>query len=241
MTLLVDAGNSRFKWARSASPQDVHVRDYRQTGYVETLIAWLQDEGRDDALICSVLGDSFRDALGEWATREYPHSLEFVTTAAAAHGVEIAYEQPHNLGADRFVSLIATHNHYPGNSVLADCGTAITLDAITAAGKHLGGLIIPGLALMRRSLSVQTMEIGSRCGAETHLFAHDTPDAVYSGTLRAAATAVDGVGADMAEALGGDVSLVMSGGDAELLASLLDGRWQVDPYLVIKGLAVLAQ
>jgi type III pantothenate kinase len=101
-------------------------------------------------------------------------------------------------------------------------------------------LILPGLALMRRSLLEGTAGVRPVGDADVSLLARNTAGAVAAGTLYAVVATVDRIGADLAAELGGRVEALLTGGDAPLLLPLLGRRWRHEPDLVLRGLAVLA-
>ena len=123
---------------------------------------------------------------------------------------------------------------------VVDCGTAVTADALSAHGEHLGGLILPGLVLMRHSLLAGTADVRPSGAADVALLARNTAGAVLAGTLYALVAAVDRIAADVSAEIDGKVELFLTGGDAALLLPLLGRRWRHEPELVLRGLAVLA-
>jgi type III pantothenate kinase len=124
--------------------------------------------------------------------------------------------------------------------VLAGAGTALTLDALDAGGRHLGGLIAPGPRLMQQSLLGATAQVRpTRTGAIVEA-ADNTADAVASGCWLAAAALVERFAARMSPALGGAPTLLLGGGDAETLLPLLAAPAQLAHDSVLHGLAVWA-
>jgi type III pantothenate kinase len=192
-------------------------------------------------LAVSVLGERFNWTLSHWARSNVGVDIEFVETQPASHGVKIAYSDPQRLGVDRFVALVGARHHVHTASVIIDCGTAVTLDAITSQGQHLGGLIFPGLQTMRRSLITQTAAIqkGDQ-PTDLPLFARDTDEGVSSGTLRAVVAAIDQISFSMAAELDEPVTRILCGGDARQLMPWLIHEYLYDPMLVLKGLARFA-
>ena len=158
----------------------------------------------------------------------------------SSYGVSNAYTSPERLGADRWATLVAAHHLYPGPSCVVDCGTAVTIDAVAGTGEHLGGLILPGLTMMRQALVENTQGIGRVATGDVSLLARNTDDGVTAGTLYALVAALDRIVADVAAELDGEVALLLTGGDAGMLLPLLQDSWQHEPDLVLQGLAVIA-
>jgi type III pantothenate kinase len=148
-----------------------------------------------------------------------------------------AYQQPEQLGVDRWLALVAVRRHYQIPACIVDCGTAITVDLMDVNGKHQGGLISPGLTLMRKALTegteaLQFLETDYVFGP-----ANFTGAAIYSGTLSAAAGLIEHVLTRQP----GTVQLILTGGDAKLIARQLMGKPVIDTNLVLRGLAMVVE
>lgn len=246
MILLLDAGNSRFKWAEllNGALSATHYSEYKGKDHAQAVSAALRGLERPERiLVSSVLGDRFSSAFIEWTRAHFKIAAEFVIAAKDAYGVRVAYARPERLGADRFAALVAAHRHYPGSCIIVDCGTAVTVDAITAAGEHRGGVILPSLSLMRASLrdNAAGLKVQITQDENAPLFACDTGRAIYSGTLRALAAAIDSIGADMAAQLRAPVTRLLCGGGAETVMPLLRTDYTSTPSLVLQGLAAIAE
>lgn len=248
MKLLADVGNTRAKWAWHDDPglhepgSFVH-RDADCTGssFEEHLAHhWGAFPRPEKLLCCCVAGSGHREALRTWVAQTWSCPVEFVVSVAEGHGVKNAYTQPHTLGADRWVALLAARQLYSGAVCIVDCGTAVTVDVLGADGAHRGGLILPGLELMRQSLRAGTGEIRLPTeDAHTGLLASSTTGAVVSGTLHGVAGAVDRVHAQCVEDFG-EVLCVLTGGDAQAVMQALRVPTVWEPHLVVRGLSVLA-
>jgi type III pantothenate kinase len=160
-----------------------------------------------------------------------------VKSEAHAFGVYNAYQHPEKLGVDRWLALVAVRKHYSIPACIVDCGTAITLDLIDADGKHQGGLISPGLTLMKKSLAEGTEALQFH---ETNYIAgpaNNTEAAIYSGTLSAAVGLIEHVLTKQSNAM----QLILTGGDAEIIAKQLAIKPIVDTDLVLRGLAIVLE
>ncbi len=243
MIVLLDAGNSRFKWAQLSQPQPILLgsKSYDGQGRAKSVIEVLEGLCPRRVVVASVLDGIFAQSLSLWAESKPNLELQFIKTKDAAHGVRIAYAEPEHLGVDRFVALVGAHRHMKTASIIVDCGTAVTLDALSSDGEHLGGLILPGLEMMRSSLVKDTSRISLQ-DASPHLplLARDTADAVLSGTLRMLAASIDRIALEMEVELTEPVTRVLCGGDAQRLIPWLRAGYLHDPLLVSKGLAVFA-
>jgi type III pantothenate kinase len=125
-----------------------------------------------------------------------------------------------------------------------DCGTAITLDVVDAAGNHQGGLIVPGLDMMRRSLVKETAAIGplpAEAGGMQSLLSSNTIDGANCGIMHMAGALIDRVIGEAATGYGRSLEAVITGGDAERILPLLRHPPRYDRDLVLKGVAILAR
>ncbi|HXF67152.1 MAG TPA: type III pantothenate kinase, partial [Burkholderiales bacterium] len=165
--------------------------------------------------------------------------VRFVRPAAAQCGVRSAYERPRELGPDRWAALIGAWHLYRGPCVVVNAGTAMTVDALSGEGVFLGGFIVPGERLMREALARGTAGLGLRAGRHAY-FPARTADAIASGALNALAGAIERMVRHMREAGQAAPLLVLSGGDARLLAPRLTGPLEVVDNLVLEGIVRIA-
>jgi type III pantothenate kinase len=149
-------------------------------------------------LIANVAGQQVRDllsaALADPSLQIAPGAIEWFASVPSRGGVQNAYRNPAQLGCDRFAAAIGAHALVPGKAiVVANCGTATTIDAIAADGTFLGGMILPGLGLMASSLAKNTAQL-PQIAPGTQLpegFADNTDDAILTGCLAAQSGAIE--------------------------------------------------
>ena len=260
MLLLIDAGNTRVKWALASTATYACERfdaallgKWNASGVVERdalgrlVEAW---RGRQVArvLLSNVAGEGMREQLDQLLLRAFgarPIAIEWFRSTPALAGVRNGYRNPLQLGADRFASAIGAHALYPGEAlIVATCGTATTVDAITPDGVFLGGMILPGLGLMASSLAKNTAQlpqVGSRVEIVTP-FADNTGDAIISGCV-AAQTGAIGQALAAHGANHGRVRCILSGGAGRMLAPHIPHPSVEIDNLVLMGLqaAVMKQ
>ncbi len=239
MDLLVDLGNSRLKWARSAPGKWTTGAALHAQQDMAALLdgAWGRIEKPTRVVMASVAADATREVLTDWCRRRW--SLAPVTIRAQTEqlGVKHCYAQPETFGADRWAALIAVRGMTPANACVVDCGTAVTVDALAANGEFRGGAIFPGLRLLRESLLRGTGGIRAAEGRSDSALGCSTPDAVAGGTQHGLIGAVALLVAEQIAALGGEAEVFLTGGDAPLLRSHLKPPVREVPDLVLKGLA----
>ncbi|PWK85805.1 type III pantothenate kinase [Fulvimonas soli] len=243
MRLLLDLGNTRLKWALQ---DGAGWLAHGAVGWDEEVAAALARAWAGLPAPAAAFGASVVDAEREarvagCAARAFGIAPQWLRTPAEACGVRNAYAEPARLGVDRFLAMVAARADGLGACVLAGVGTALTLDALAADGRHLGGLIAPGPRLMRQALLGATAQVRPAQDGRVVEAADNTADAVDSGCWLAAAALVERFVARMAPRLGGAPALSLGGGDAEALAGLLALPARRSEDSVLRGLAVWAQ
>ena len=249
MILLLDAGNTRLKWglwARGRLEPGTPI-DYAGVGLEANLEAALGSiVAPQRILLCCVADDVMNRRMTRWLQNRWAVPLATVVPGRRGCGVRNAYPEPERLGADRWAALVGARRAYPGQPLcVVDAGTAVTVDGLAADGTHLGGLIVPGLALARTSLDRRTGRIGSAEGDEVDAtrpdLASNTRGAVRNGARYQLVALLDRVVGDLRSRTGVDVPGVLTGGDADRLFPWLSEPYVQRPHLVLEGLAELAQ
>jgi len=251
--LLVDVGNTRVKWARLSAKRMERQRAAENSGwgvddYAHRVIgtSWnRRDRGRDRIIVSSVAGSRVNAMLISGARRAGAPAPEFVTSQRSAAGITTSYIEPWRLGVDRFLGAIAAHHLADGEAVcVVNVGTAMTIDLVDAGGRHRGGAIVPGPALMVDSLLNHTSGIRRRAqgGADgvRSLFARTTRTAIGQGSRYAAAAIVDRAIEEARNQLDREPLVLLTGGGAAGVKPLIRSRCISLPDLVLHGLAVWA-
>ena len=237
MILLVDAGNSRIKWGVYEAGQWRDKRAVPSSDLPALLEHW---RGLDPAwvFISNVAGDGVL-ALVEQAfpigTRRF-----WLKPKAEAYGLRNRYSVPDSLGADRYAALLAARRQGLGHVVVASLGTALTVDALTAEGEFLGGMILPGYRTMLRGLEQSTQ--GVRVGfGQWSAFPTNTSDAVETGIVSALIGAVEAQRDRLQAHVGAAATVLLTGGDAVLIKPRLREPVVLVEDLVLEGLLWVAK
>ena len=162
-------------------------------------------------------------------------------------GMPVRYDDPAEIGPDRIADAVAARAVHGSPCIVIDLGTTTNIEVIDARGTFVGGVIAPGLALGARSLSAAAARLPQvEPSAPTHVIGRNTREAMRSGVVLGEVARIDGmldmVLAEMraTKAAGeGDVPIVITGDDAEALASLVGHSLTVDDALTLRGLAEL--
>ncbi|MBI3145735.1 MAG: type III pantothenate kinase [Pseudogulbenkiania sp.] len=235
MKLLIDAGNTRVKWALHDG------RDWLAQGAVTHAdIASLADAWAGYP-ISSVHAASVASAAVTAAVEAAaPQPVHWVMAQRSGWGVNNHYCNPGEQGADRWLAVLAARELAAGDVVVACAGTALTVEALTAEGDYLGGLILPGHALMLSSLARGTARL-DRVPGEVVAFPQGTQDALASGAVDALCGAVERMRQRLAASTGrGLPELLLTGGDADRLAPWLAAPLRIVDNLVLIGLLKVA-
>jgi type III pantothenate kinase len=257
MLLLVDVGNTRVKWAAiptGALHEPEMLGRWAASGSVERAqVRQLTDVWRDlkiaRVILSNVAGQAMRDELGQTLLSVLglkPVPLEWFASVPQLAGIRNAYRNPAQLGCDRFASMIGAHALFPGQPlIVATCGTATTVDAVTADGIFVGGMILPGLGLMASSLAKNTAQLPqvAETLAVSEPFADNTDAAIVSGCIAAQVGAIERAVAAHTLRQGvanGAVQCILSGGAAALIAPHLAVPHRKVDNLVLIGLQTVA-
>lgn len=234
MRLLIDAGNTNIKlalvdgehWRPVVNIPSNQVGDLSFAGYPDVEQVW----------VSNVAGSEVdRQIKAACAVRHW--MPQFITAQVDACGVCNGYALPEQLGSDRWAALIAAWHHVGAACLVVSSGTATTIDALSASGEFIGGLILPGIELMQRSLTSATALLPAGGGHYTS-FPHSTADALFSGAVQASCGAIQRQYA-LLDMIGAPV--LLSGGAAYLLSPHLNLPVQMVDNLVLQGLLLIAQ
>jgi type III pantothenate kinase len=261
--LLVDIGNTRVKWARlvegqmgkqnAAANAGWGPRQYGRVigrgwvlGRAPPKSGAVAGSGANRIVVSSVAGDDVNRSLIAAALEAGAPAPEFVTSERSAAGITTEYLDPWRLGVDRFVAAIGAHHLASGQPVcVVNVGTAITIDLVDGTGRHHGGAIVPGPALMVSSLVTQTNGIRRRATggpvSASGMFAKTTRSAIGEGARYAAAAVIDRAIEEARIRLGSRPLVLLTGGGSADIKTLIRGTSVSLSDLVLHGLAVWAR
>lgn len=247
--LAIDIGNTRLKWALYSEPrwgakllaQGVDFLDHIDR-LAETHWAELPAPGMMAG--CCVAGEPVRRRLDEqleiWDIT--PH---WVHANAQTAGMTNGYDHPGRLGADRWVAMVGARNYLLAQGrkqpiIVVMVGTAVTVEAIDANGRFLGGLILPGHGMMLRALESGTAGLHVPTGVVTP-FPTNTSDALTSGGTYAIAGAVERMVQHLQAHCGQEPACIMTGGAGWKMAPSMTRTFELRESLIFDGLLAIAQ
>ena len=254
--LLLDAGNTRLKWAvldtALSSPdipqpgmagqlESIHWLDQGAAPYdnISDLPALWQKFGALTACYgVNVAGIAASASLQPLLASIKLKSV-WLHASLRACGVENKYEPPESLGADRWAALLAVRQRTSDAALVVSAGSALTVDALNADGQFLGGIIVPGLHIMRQGLAGTTAQVGTQYG-KVLAFPNTTADAVETGLVTACTAAIENMSKRVERIWGAQPRVFLSGGDADILKPFLSVPCSIIPTLVLEGVYYLS-
>jgi type III pantothenate kinase len=247
MILVIDVGNTRLKWAwltttGLSDQQAVVHRGAKANVWTTALFDAGQKPQR--VLVANVAGPTMAKTLAKLAKKIYGVKVEFITASRNFHELTNCYVDPTLLGADRWLAIIGAWTKVRSALCVVDAGTAVKVDSVDANGNHLGGLIVPGIHMMREALLDKTGDIARAVEHSTPsmagVLANNTIGAVSRGAVFALAGMADRAAEIIEQSTGVKPKLFITGGDAGMITGTMRARGEIVPDLVLQGLAVIA-
>jgi len=214
--LLVDIGNQNTKWQcgttsgifTSEQPQFACALEREFSAF----------ENLQGVIFVNVAAPHCAEQLQRFATKQLQvHTTQVMSTSHQC-GVHNLYKDVAELGADRWATLIGARSLYSGALIIVDSGTAITVDALTAAGDFIGGSILPGFELAQAALWQRAARIDEFSGSTPELPARTTAQAVSSGVIYSISGGVDRLLGQYSDLLSDSPRLFLTGGGASVIA-----------------------
>jgi type III pantothenate kinase len=247
VNLLLDIGNTSLRWCLHSPGMplgEAHTVSHAGGVPLDLLAAWEALERPSRVLMANVAGPQVGAAVSRVVSAYWGLDAEPVAARADCLGVRIAYADPGRLGVDRWLALLAARAHVRGAVLVVDAGTAVTYDGLLATGEHLGGQILPGIAMMREALLARTRlppvdpaEVLEGAGP----WSRDTAETLAAGGRLALAATAEHLLDDLAVHAGGPAALLVTGGDGPRLAEAIARSSTLAPALVLEGLARLVE
>lgn len=155
-------------------------------------------------------------------------------------GISVLTDNPREVGADRIVNALAAHTRFGGPCIVVDFGTATTYDAVSDKGDYLGGAIAPGMRISEESLTSHAARLPDvEIASPKSVIGKNTVEAMQSGLLWGTVAELEGMVDRMEAELGGEVTVVATGGLAEDVVPYTDCIDHYEPWLTLEGLRLI--
>lgn len=247
--LAIDVGNTRLKWAVYAEPKPGSPVLAQGAEFLENIDRladgpWSSLASPTRMLGCCVAGDAIKRRVEEQMEELWDIPAHWVVASASEAGLTNGYDHPTRLGADRWVAMIgAWHRQLglgaPRPMVVVMVGTAVTVEALDAEGRFLGGLIVPGHGIMLRALESGTAGLHVPTG-EVREFPTNTSDALTSGGTYAIAGAIERMVRHVERHCACEPACVMTGGAGWKMLPSMESPFELVESLIFDGLLQIA-
>jgi type III pantothenate kinase len=249
MLLALDAGNSNItigafegsKLIERWRVRTIHEQTADEWGVLMRnllLSSSLTFEDIDGIVIASVVPmlDQVLASMGE----RYFRTTPLFVTPDTDIGIEVKYDNPMEVGADRVVNGVAAFRLYGGPAVVVDIGTTINFDVVSAKGEFLGGAICPGIATCVQGLFAKTARLPMvDLQRPASVIGRNTVQCMQSGLYYGFAGMIDGILGLVIEELGDQTTVIATGGQARQIATALRLVNKINEDLTLEGLEMI--
>lgn len=248
MLLVVDVGNTNIVLGTYRSDEQLtehwristdRLRTTDEYGVMLSDLFRLEgmDIGEVEAMIVSSVVPPLNPTLARMARRYFGVEAMFVGPGTKT-GMNIKYENPREVGADRIVNAVAAYHRFGGPIIVIDFGTATTFCVISKEGDYLGGAIAPGIgismeALFQRAAKLPRIELRKT----ESVLCKNTISSMQSGVYYGFVGQVDGIVTRLVEEMGEPMKVIATGGLAGLISESSVTIDEVVPMLTLEGLA----
>jgi len=249
MILVMDVGNTNIVLGVYKGKDLLHYwrlstnRSATADEYGVSIRNLFQHVGLDIANISGVIVSSVVPPLNyilDEMCERYLRKKPFVVGPGLKTGMNIRYENPKEVGADRIVNAVAAIELYGPPLIVVDFGTATTYDYIDPQGQYIGGAIAPGIgisteALYQRAAKLPRIELSK----PKEIIGRNTVASMQAGIIYGYIGQVDGIVSRIIQETGVSPKVIATGGFAELIASESSTIHEVNPLLTLTGLRIL--
>ena len=251
MILTIDIGNTTtsfgvFDKEKLASQFSVATQPWRTPDEVTLQLKALAKSRNlhlghaEQIVICSVVPRMLS------VLTESLRSLEGVSQRIIGQDLKVPlknkYAYPEQVGQDRLVGAYAAWKSYKKECIVADFGTAITIDVVTKKGEYLGGIIAPGLEISLEALASRTALLPKvELKEPPELLGRDTANSIRSGVLHGCVALCDGLVAQLKKKYAPKAAVVATGGASSLIVKYAKSIDHLRPHLVLEGLYLLGK
>ena len=250
--LLVDVGNSSVKWSLinkvamddlSGMSQQLYPEKINISFFIK---CWESLPRPEKVVVSCVANKHVCQALEQACEQLWAIQAERIISVKEGFRLVNAYDQPSDLGSDRWCAMIGAFHELDSDFIVVSCGSAITIDVVKSlgnhhSGKHIGGYILPGLTMMKKSLGTHTanVKVDLTLSQSALTPSNTTRGCVDSAVYLSVVKLIEAVFEQQAKQAK-NMQCLLTGGDAALVAELLSIKCVMIPDLVLRGLAIIA-
>jgi len=219
-------------WSSAFDPESFSAR-----------LTTLRERGRVDTAILSSVVPSQTDAILS-SCRKVLGLDCLVLNARTPTGLKIFCSQPEQVGGDRIANAVGAYHIYGGPVIVVDFGTAITFDVVSKDFEYLGGVIAPGLKISTQALFSKAALLPEvKISIPETVLGRDTVASIRSGVFWGTLGLVERIIRELKKELhwGNETKLVATGGNSSLILSRSTLIENIDPFLTLRGLYLIAE
>lgn len=202
------------------------------------LISILREEGlpMPDAIGVASVSPRANDAISRMARKWFRQDPWFVDPTHD-YGVPVVYDPVRSVGADRIANAVAALDRYRAPIIVVDFGTATTFDSIDSDGVYVGGAILPGPEVATQALVGHTAKLPQfEFKRPEFAIGRTTVESLQSGVVLGYSGAIDALSARISEELGGNVTVIATGGLSHLFMGICGSLRHHEPDLTLEGI-----
>ena len=252
MLLAIDVGNTNIVFGAFKGKELIHdwriSSDQKKTSdefgmLVTEMLANVQLKPVDiEAVIMSSVVPNIMHTMQNMIVK-YFHQYPMIVGAGVKTGINIRYDNPKEVGADRIVNAVAALERYGGPCIIIDLGTAITFCVVDDEKNYLGGLILPGISISAEALVSRTSKLPKiEIIKPEKVIGKTTVSSMQNGLYYGFSTMIDGIVKHICGEIQmdpSDVHVIATGGFSNLLVSDSEYDIIIDRDLTMDGLRIL--
>ncbi|MBN1481050.1 type III pantothenate kinase [candidate division KSB1 bacterium] len=171
---------------------------------------------------------------------KYLHCDSITVDSTLDLGIDIRYDNPAAVGADRLCNAVGGFFKYGGPLIIVDFGTATTFDVVSVKGEYLGGIIAPGIEMSSMILHQKAAKLPRvYLSFPNKIIGKTTESSIQSGLMYGAVEMVEGFTKRIKEELGQATTNIATGGLARLVLNELRTEYILDSFLTLEGLRII--
>lgn len=249
MLLVIDLGNTtltlgvfdqsklKYHWRLTTD------RNRTEDEYGLQMLGLLETCDINPSSIKGIVLSSVVPPLTEWVVRACQNYLKIdpmIVSADLKLNINVLYDNPSAVGADRLADAVAVQAKYGGPACAIDFGTATTFNAITAQAEYLGGAILPGITTAAEALVSRTAKLPPiELKAPPSVIGRNTVHAIQAGLIYGYVALVEGMVERFKKELGENMKVIATGGHVQKIADHTEVIDHVDPWLTLEGLRII--